>query len=430
LTGRYPIRTGVYPDVFDPSSIHGLPAREITIAKQLKQYKGYKTAIFGKWHLGGLQQYLPTNYGFDQYLGIPWSHDFCPCPCNLTLTEDCDCRPDDPPCPVFDGIQVVEQPAYLPQLNQKYTNRVISFLDDNKDQKFFLYFAFQHSHHPQFAAPEHHNTSARGAYGDSIYEIDQSIGSVMSWLKTNALDEKTLVFLSSDNGASLIRFKFGGSAGELRCGKGTTWEGGQRVPGMVRWPGKIAPGQVANDIAMTIDIFPTIMNLLGIPLPSDRVIDGVDLAPILFQQKPGLRDNVFYYGLSSKLHAVRAGKYKAHLFTSGWGISPAVLCGNITPTVHQPPLLFNLEVDANEAHPINHASQEYQQALAIIRDLIAKQDCNSTKDKCYNEFGPANIFASDPKCAPWPPVPFHPWIPTCTPQEAFVPTGRSEYTFL
>eukprot|EP01090_Pellita_catalonica_P007865 TRINITY_DN18475_c0_g1_i1.p1 TRINITY_DN18475_c0_g1~~TRINITY_DN18475_c0_g1_i1.p1 ORF type:complete len:309 (+),score=38.23 TRINITY_DN18475_c0_g1_i1:58-984(+) len=289
--------------------------------------------------------------------------------------------------------------------------------------------AYQHSHHPQFVSPSFHNISMRGAYGDVMLELDYSIGRILDYLRDTGLDKDTLVMLASDNGPSLIRFGFGGSPGILRCGKGTTWEGGQRVAAIAWWPGKIKRGIVTDEMAVNIDIFPTILNLAGLPIPSDRIIDGKDLAPLLFAQQP-VRDTFFYYGLKgAMLYAVRHKCYKVHYFTNGWGDSPKGLCGGDTDfTKQDPPLVFDVCNDIGETTPLPTGSAEYKDAVETAAMLVQAHNCNSTADACYNEFGPNHIWAQNKCAAPYGPKPFHSWIPKFPDQ--FNPDCTSNATLL
>ncbi|CAI8012829.1 Arylsulfatase A, partial [Geodia barretti] len=216
---------------------------------ELLKPAGYSSAIVGKWHLGvgANNTYLPTNQGFDHYLGIPYSHDFCPCFTCFAPNIPCfdSCRTDETPCPVFNNTDIVQQPADLLSLTATYINAATSFIKTKagEDEPFFLYMAFQHTHHPQFASPKFTNTSIRLKFGDSLNELDWGVGQIFSALTEAGVSNNTLVFFVSDNGPSLMREIRGGNAGPLRCGKGTTWEGGQRVPAIAWWPGTITPGR-------------------------------------------------------------------------------------------------------------------------------------------------------------------------------------------
>ncbi len=326
LTGRLPIRSGMCSDkrrVLFPNSGGGLPAGEITIAEALKT-KGYATACVGKWHLGHLPQYLPTRRGFDEYFGIPYSNDM-------------------KPTPLMENEKVLEEPAVQTTLTKRYTERAIHFIEQNKNKPFFLYFPHTFPHVPLFASDKFKGESLRGLYGDVVEELDWSVGQILSTLRKHGLAEKTLVLFTSDNGPWLIMKLRGGSAGLLRGGKGSTWEGGMREPCVAWWPGKIPAGAVWSGLSGTLDIFPTCLALAGVRLPDDRVIDGVTMLPMLLGAGKSQRNMMFYYR-GTRLMAVRKGPWKAHLISqAGYGEKPKK---------HDPPLLFHLEHDPSEKYDI------------------------------------------------------------------------------
>jgi arylsulfatase A len=276
--------------VFSPPDIGGLPLDEVTIAEVL-QSAGYRSAIVGKWHLGVGENnmYLPTNQGFDYYMGIPYSHDFCPCFTCFYPSIACydTCRLEDTPCPLFENTTIIQQPADLLTITQTYINASTSFIHTTaaKDVPFFLYMAFQHTHHPQFAGKKFTNTSTRLKFGDALNELDWGVGQIFSALSEAGVSDNTFVFFTSDNGPSLYREVRGGNAGPLRCGKGTTWEGGVRMPAIAWWPSKISPGRT-QEMAATVDLLPTFAAVAGATPPSGVVLDGIDMAPILFRNQP------------------------------------------------------------------------------------------------------------------------------------------------
>jgi len=317
----------------------------------------------------------------------------------------------------------VEQPADLPTLTSQYTDKAVDFIskqyaDDEKP--FFFYLAYQHSHHPQFHSLGF-NTSKRGAYGDSMAEMDQSVGKVLAAVAGDPHDN-TLIFLTSDNGADLPNTNFAGSAGIYRCGKGTTWEGGQRVVGAAWWPSQILP-KVVDHVASNMDIFATVVSLLGVQKPLDRVYDGHDLSPIIFSNQKHVSNSpdatMFYYGLSWRLHAIRVGDYKAHYLTSRWGKFPgnSEMCQNETGLIaHNPPLLYHLPSSPNENRNVDQTSKEYEEVMLRINGVKSEHNCNSiqvsTHNLCENQFGPDNIWSSDPKAEPWKPDSGLPYTPT------------------
>ncbi|XP_068048090.1 arylsulfatase A isoform X3 [Anomalospiza imberbis] len=249
LTGRLPVRSGIYPGVFGPGSRGGLPLAEVTLAELLKA-QGYATAMVGKWHLGygNNGSFLPVHQGFDDFLGVPYSHDQGPCQ-NLT------CFPPDTKCfgtcdqgavavPLLRGRGIVQQPVSLPGLAPLYGRFCRDFIARcaRLRRPFLLYYASHHTHYPQFASREFAGTTRRGPFGDALAEFDGAVGQLLQALQDNGLENSTLVFVTSDNGPSTMRMARGGSAGHLKCGKGTTYEGGMREPALAYWPGRIAPG--------------------------------------------------------------------------------------------------------------------------------------------------------------------------------------------
>ncbi|MHC4674830.1 MAG: sulfatase family protein [Planctomycetota bacterium] len=341
LTGRLPIRSGLCADklrVFIPQSAGGMPEREITVAEALKT-KGYATACIGKWHLGHLPQYLPTSHGFDFYYGIPYSNDM-------------------DPTVLMRNQEVIENPAQQTTLTPRYTAEAIRFITKNRDKPFFLYLPYTFPHTPLFATKRFEGKSRRGLYGDVVEEIDWSVGKILDTLQEFALAKNTLVIFTSDNGPWLTQKQDGGSAGMLRDGKRTTFEGGMRVPAIAWWPGKIKAGLTSYHLASTMDIFATCLKLAGVELPSDRIIDGKNLASILFGTGPCQRKVLFYYR-GTKLMAVRKGPWKVHLITQGG------LTRDADPTiVHYPPLLYQLEYDPSEKYDVGKDHPE------VIADIL------------------------------------------------------------
>jgi arylsulfatase A-like enzyme len=367
LTGRYPIRSGMCHDrfrVLRRNSAGGLPAEEITLAQALKP-AGYATACIGKWHLGNYMNvpaHHPRQHGFDFYYGLPHSNDMNPTPAAPKgATKRLDQQDEWWAAPLFLNEQLIEQPANQRTLTRRYTEQAVKFIHEQKDKPFFLYLAHTFPHVPLFASKEYAGKSRRGLYGDVVEEIDWSVGQVLDELKQDGLEDNTLVFFTSDNGPWLIQGEAGGSAGPLREGKGSTWEGGMREPGIARWPGRIPPHIVTHELACQMDLFATALTLAGIPLPSDRVIDGIDMAPILFRNAASSR-NVFFYYRGTQLYAARRGAYKAHFTTkSAYGPDPAVQ--------HNPPLLFDLAHDPGEQFDV---AKDHPDVIADIVGEVEK----------------------------------------------------------
>jgi arylsulfatase A-like enzyme len=341
LTGRYPIRSGMCSDkqdVFFPDSTGGLPAEEVTIAEILKPL-GYTTACVGKWHLGHLPPYLPTRHGFDSYFGIPYSNDMDNvAPPGIKAFQEP--RSEYWNIPLLRDEKIIERPVDQFTLTQRYTEEAVQFIRSHRDTPFFLYYAQTFPHVPLFASRSFQGKSRRGLYGDVIEEIDASVGQILDVLRETGLDKNTLVVFTSDNGPWLIYAQQGGSAGPLREGKRTTWEGGMRVPAVFWWPGKIEPS-VEMGMGSTLDLLPTICSLSGAELPAGRTLDGYDLKPVLLDRNPSPRKSLIYYR-GTRIYAVRKGPYKAHFITKGgYG-------RGIKDTFHDPPLLFHLEHDPSE----------------------------------------------------------------------------------
>lgn len=300
LTGCYPNRIG-FRGALDHTAKTGINAEEETIAEVLKK-KGYATAAFGKWHLGHHKQFLPTNNGFDEYFGIPYSNDMWP---NHPTGKDYY-----PPLPLFEGEEVVKTNPDQSQFTIEFTERTINFIKKNQKNPFFVYLAHPMPHVPLFVSDKFKGKSEQGLYGDVIMEIDWSVGQIMQTLKELRLEENTLVIFTSDNGPWLNYGNHAGSSGGLREGKGTTFEGGQRVPCLMMWKGVISPGTVNNNLVAGMDILPTIAKIAGAPLP-DKKIDGVNILPLLKGEKvEPPRKSFYYYYRNNNLEAVQDGQWK------------------------------------------------------------------------------------------------------------------------
>jgi arylsulfatase A-like enzyme len=372
LTGRYPIRSGMCHDQFRVlrrDSSGGLPDSEITLAQAVKA-GGYATACLGKWHLGNYMNvpaHHPRRHGFDYYFGLPHSNDMNPTPAAPRgATSRLDQQAEWWAAPLFRNEELIERPAGQTTLTRRYTEEAVQFIRGHKDGPFFLYLAHTFPHVPLFASDKFGGRSRRGLYGDVVEEIDWSVGQVLDTLRREGLDKNTFVFFTSDNGPWLIMGEAGGSAGPLRDGKGSTWEGGMREPGIAWWPGRIRAGVVTHELACTMDLFGTAVKLAATEVPKDRVIDGLDLTPLLFGTGPSPRD-VFFYYRGTQLYAARKGSLKAHFITQpGYGAE--------RPVKHDPPLLFDLAHDPSErfnvagAHPdaLADIAKEVQRHRATV----------------------------------------------------------------
>ncbi len=286
LTGRLPIRNGMIGKrnrVLFPNSKYGLPNSEITIAEKLKE-SGYKTAAIGKWHLGHKKEYLPLQHGFDYYYGIPYSNDMdkmngetC-CPGSRYWQKYENKNPGSTKfynVPLIENNDIIERPVDQTTITKRFSDKAVEFIKNNKEDNFFIYLAHNLPHIPLYASDDFLGKSKRGLYGDVIEEIDHGMGLIMEELKKNHLDKNTIVVFTSDNGPWLPFETHSGSAGLLREGKGTTWEGGQRIPGIF-WGAGIKPG-VINDLGSTMDIFPTLLEMSNTNMVDDRIIDGVSI---------------------------------------------------------------------------------------------------------------------------------------------------------
>jgi len=363
MTGRYPIRNGMTSSkrgVLFPDSGGGLPAEEITLAELLKR-QNYATGMFGKWHLGHLPQYLPTQQGFDTYFGIPYSNDMDKVGgpnYRAEVVKDANYYPDTSHfnVPLMRDDKIVERPADQNTITRRYTEEAIRFIREKKDQPFFVYLPHSLPHIPLFVSEAFRGKSQRGLYGDVVEEIDWSVGQVLQTLRELELEQQTLVVFSSDNGPWLSFDTHGGSAGPLRGGKGTTFEGGQRVPTIFRWPGHVQPG-VVTELGSTLDLLATCAALTGAALPTDRKLDSYDLSPVLRGQGTSPRTNMFFW-TNAELHAVRSGPWKLHVKQR----EPV----NYGKQVElQSPELYNLEVDIGEKFDVA------QQHPEIVKRLLA-----------------------------------------------------------
>lgn len=320
MTGRYPIRNGMTSGkrvVLFPDSGGGLPPEEVTVAEMLKQ-QGYATGCFGKWHLGHLPKFLPTSQGFDTYYGIPYSNDMDRVAASPNYgkeaREDANYRASKEHynVPLMRDEEIIERPADQNTMTRRYAAKASEFIRAHQDEPFFVYLPHSMPHIPLFASDEFRGTSRRGLYGDVLQEIDWSVGEILATLKDCQIDERTLVVFSSDNGPWLTFETHGGSAGPLRAGKGTTFEGGMRVPTIFRWPGQIESGSTVADLGSTMDLMATFASLTGAKLPDDRTLDSHDLTKALFGEGESPRENLFYW-TRGELHAVRIGPWKMHI---------------------------------------------------------------------------------------------------------------------
>ena len=362
LTGCYAQRVGI-PDVLAPPGPPwtegrtniGLNRDETTIADMLKPL-GYATACFGKWHLGHMPQFLPTRHGFDEYFGLPYSNDMIP--------------EDFPPLPLMENEEAIQYDPDQSQLTKMYTERSTQFIEKNKDRPFFLYVPHSMPHVPLYVSDKFKGKSEQGLYGDVIMEIDWSVGEILKKLEQLNLDDNTLVIFATDNGPWLEYGNHSGSATPLREGKFTTFEGGQRVPCIMRWPGKIKSGSTCRDLATTMDFLPTIAALTGATLPS-VTIDGKDIQPLLKNIDHAKSPHeAFYYYDGNELQAIRSGRWKLHLPHTYQ--TPAEI-GNDghrgkMENQNSPLALYDLETDIGEQANLASKNAEIVQSLTQLAE--------------------------------------------------------------
>jgi arylsulfatase len=345
LTGRYPTRIGV-PRVLFPKDTTGLPADEKTLAELLKA-SAYRTMCVGKWHLGHLPAFLPTSRGFDNYFGIPYSNDMSP---RLLLRD----------------TSVVEQEATLETLTPRYTEEAVRFIERAKDGPFFLYFPHTYPHIPLAASPRFRGRSPLGLYGDVIEELDWSVGEVLATLRRYNLDDNTLVLFSSDNGPW-----YQGSPGRLRGRKGSTWEGGVRVPLLARWTGRIPAGRIVDAIASALDIVPTMTRLASAPQP-DHPVDGLDLWPLLSGATGAIEREVLLHFDDVHLQCARWRHWKLHVARyNTLAYSPAPAGGKVNLPLREPEL-YNLLDDPDESYDVAPENPKIvQEIMGRVEKLMA-----------------------------------------------------------
>ncbi len=360
MTGCYPQRVGL-PNVLGPLAKIGISDQEVTIAQMLKPL-GYATACFGKWHLGDEPQFLPTRHGFDEYFGLPYSNDMWPR------------HPENPKgypeLPLVEGDKIIQLDPDQTQLTTWYTQRAVRFIEKNKDRPFFLYLPHSMCHVPLHVSDKFRGKSKQGLFGDVVMEIDWSVGQVMSTLKRVGIDRNTMVVFCSDNGPWLSYGDHAGSARPLREGKGTTFDGGQREPTIIRWPGRIPGGRVCREPVSTMDILPTIAHLTGATLP-DHAIDGKDIWPVIAGESGAKSPHeAFFYYQGWALEAVRSGRWKLHLahgYRTLAGRSGGT--GGIPAKYEQAKIgvaLFDLETDIGEQRDV---AAEHPDIVARLQQL-------------------------------------------------------------
>jgi arylsulfatase A-like enzyme len=373
MTGKYSNRAGIL-GALGPASKTGLAREHATIAEMLKAF-GYATSMIGKWHLGHLPEYLPTRRGFDEYYGLPYSNDMWP---KHPTTKF-------PDLPLIQGEKTIALNADQTKLATDYTDKAVQFIRKNKDQPFFLYLAHNMPHVPLFVSERYKGKSEAGTYGDVIMEIDWSVGQILDTLRELGIDDNTLVIFTSDNGPWLSYGNHAGSAGRLREGKGTAWEGGVRVPFIARWPGRLPADKTQNEPAMTIDMLPTIARFTGAKLPAGK-LDGKDVGSLLLCEKNAKspHDAYFFYW-NKELHGLRSGPWKLYFPRTYRSMEGNELGKDGKPglykNVNAGLELFNLDSDLSERTNIAERHPELVRRLEVLAELMREDLGDSLRKK-------------------------------------------------
>jgi arylsulfatase A-like enzyme len=357
MTGCYGARISV-PGVYFPGQSVGLNPSEVTVAERLKE-KGYATQMVGKWHLGDQPEFLPTRQGFDHYLGIPYSNDM--------LKKSAETKV--PVVPLLRDEKIVELMDGEGQrrMVELYTKEAVDFIGRHKDQPFYLYYAHNAVHTPIWPGAAFAGKSQNGRFGDWVEEVDWSVGQVLDALRTQGLDKDTIVIFTSDNGPWLTKGADGGSAGPLRGGKGSTWEGGVRVPTLAWWPGRIPAGSVNDAVAATIDLLPTFVSLAGGTVPATPVIDGRDITPILLGQSKESAREAHYYFAGYDLQAVRQGRWKLALTPQPEGMGKQA--AKTSPGLR----LYDLDAEIGEQTDVAAQHPDVVAKLKALADKMAAE---------------------------------------------------------
>ena len=369
MTGCYPRRIGFGSFegrwVLFPGQPVGLSPDEITMAGLLKE-QGYATMHVGKWHCGDQPEFMPVQHGFDKYYGLPYSND-------MGIQKG---REDYPPLPLMDGEEVLEEQPDQASLTERYVEQCVRFMRENRDRPFFLYFAHMYVHLPLYAPERFMEQSENGAYGAAVECIDWATAVLMDELKELGLDENTLVMFTSDNGSNA---RNGASNLPLRGQKGTTWEGGMRVPFIARWPGRIPAGTTCGELVTSMDLLPTLTGLAGGEVPTDRIIDGKDIAPLMFGEDGAKSPHeAFFYYFQDALEAVRCGKWKLYANRHNRKNRRAETIGE----------LYDLAADLGETTDVAEANPE------VVKELTARVEA------CREDLGDGATGVEGANCRP------------------------------
>ena len=377
MTGCYPNRVGISMALFPRHKI-GLNSDEYTMAEMFKD-QGYATAIFGKWHLGWQKQFLPLQHGFDEYVGIPYSNDMWP-RSNVTgeKVPKGKSRSDFPELPLIEGNETVSTITSMKgqdKLTTLFTDKAVDFINRNADKPFFLYVPHVMAHVPLGVSDKFRGKSEQGKYGDVMMEIDWSVGEITKALEENGLTENTIVIFTTDNGPWTLFGNHGGSAGGLREAKLTSWEGGQRVPFIVKWPNHIPEGKICNKLACSIDLLPTFARLTNGKLPENK-IDGVDISALFkgnFDETP--RETILYYLGTNNLNAVRKGNLKLVLPHTYSSVIPGKdgYAGTSKRMKVEAPELYNMRNDPGERINVSNAYPEKVEEIMRVVEKARKE---------------------------------------------------------
>lgn len=359
LTGCYPNRIG-FSGAPGPGSDYGIHPDEMTLGELLKQ-KNYSTAIYGKWHLGDAHQFMPLQNGFDEYYGLPYSNDMWPFhPQQGEIFNF-------PDLPTYEGNEIIGYNTDQSRFTTDYTTRTIEFITKNRNKPFFIYLAHSMPHVPLAVSDKFKGKSEQGLFGDVMMELDWSVGEVLRTLRELGLEENTLVILTSDNGPWANYGNHAGSAAGLREAKATTFDGGNRVPCIMYWKGKIQPGTTCNKLASNIDVLPTLAEISGAPLPA-RKIDGVSLTPLMRGEKEANpRESFVYYFNRNDLEAVTDGMFKL-VFPHRYVTYGAYVPGNDG----QPGQLTNIDLKKAELYDLRRDPGERYDVLSQYPEVAAK----------------------------------------------------------
>ena len=370
LTGCYPNRVGMHQALM-PNARVGLNPAETTMADMLRA-NGYATAIYGKWHLGDHPDFMPNNQGFDEYFGIPYSNDMWPMHPLQGPIFNFD------PLPLYENETIIDTLEDQSDLTTQITERSVQFIGDHSDEPFFLYVAHPQPHVPLFVSEKFKGKSPRGLYGDVIMEIDWSVGEILAALKKYNIDENTLVIFTSDNGPWLSYGGHSGSALPLREGKGTAWEGGQREPFIIRYPGKIKANQTIDVPVMAIDLLPTIADLTGAALP-ENTIDGKNAWSVFTGESDhSPQEAYFYYYKVNELHGVRYGDWKLYFPHTYRTLNGREGGKNGQPVNYEQATvikveLYNLSTDISETHDVADQYPEIVKTIAALADQMRSE---------------------------------------------------------